>query len=224
VTVQRTFSDNDQENFDVNESNISEKSRNPSWKISLPARDDSLSQDITKSLKKHSSQISVEESGSPCLVRKASLDSGRRSKASDKNMARLLKVSYTYQPINSLSLNHQVVPMLLVVVLVFIICWTPLLVFEVLQSFDVIPNQLFDHHKHIKTVFSLLAYFNRYRKKENVPKYRFLDVSSCINPVIYGFMSASFRKSFCSSLWPRVFGSRDRRQAGKDIRGTENKR
>ena len=102
MTVQRTFSENDEESFDVNESNISEKRKNPSWNMSLSARDDSLSPDITKSLKKHSFQISVEESGSPCLVRKASLDSGRRSKASDKNMARLLKVSCTtYQQLIS---------------------------------------------------------------------------------------------------------------------------
>ena len=64
VTVQKTYSDKEEENFHVN--------------------------DITKSFKKHSSQISG--SGSPCLVRESSLDSGRGSKASDKNMARLLKV------------------------------------------------------------------------------------------------------------------------------------
>ena len=165
LTIQKTFNDNDEENCWGDESNISEMNKNPSWKVFLPTRDDSLSSDITKSLKKHSFQMSVEESGYPCLVRKTSLDSGRRSKASDKNMARLLKVICLFL-LKAHIVNHQVVPMLLVVVLVFIICWTPLLVFEVLQSFDVIPNQLFDHHKHIKTVFSLLAYFNRYRKRK----------------------------------------------------------
>ena len=42
-----------------------------------------------------------------------------------------------------------------------------------------------------------------------------------MNPVIYGFMSASFRKSFGNSMWPKVLGSQDRRQNGEEQRGTE---
>ena len=51
--------------------------------------------------------------------------------------------------------------MLLMVVVLFIICWSPLLIFDVLQSFDIIPAQLFDEYKHVKTFASLLAYLNR---------------------------------------------------------------
>merc|ERR1712227_796374 len=78
----------------------------------------------------------------------------------------------------------KILPMLIMVVLIFIICWTPLLMFNILQSFQMIPTQLFGFLKHLKTTFSLLAYSN-----------------SCINPVIYGFMSASFRQSFKDLLW-----------------------
>ena len=35
------------------------------------------------------------------------------------------------------------------------------LIFDVLQSFDIIPAQLFDEYKHVKTFASLLAYLNR---------------------------------------------------------------
>ena len=58
-------------------------------------------------------------------------------------------------------LSLQIIPMLLMVVILFIVCWSPLLIFEVLQSFNVLPTQLFDEHKHIKTSASLLAYLNR---------------------------------------------------------------
>ena len=51
--------------------------------------------------------------------------------------------------------------MLGMVVTVFIFCWTPILIFEVLQSYDIIGTQVFGSIKHTKTCFSLLAYFNR---------------------------------------------------------------
>ena len=56
----------------------------------------------------------------------------------------------------------QVVPMLGMVVTVFILCWSPILIFEVLQSYNIIGTQIFGSIKHTKTCFSLLAYFNRY--------------------------------------------------------------
>ena len=71
-----------------------------------------------------------------------------------------------------------IVPMLVMVVTVFILCWTPILIFEVtrrivhktllfiafqvLQAYAVIGAQVFGVVKHIKTVFSLLAYVNRW--------------------------------------------------------------
>jgi len=78
---------------------------------------------------------------------------------------------------------RKVVPMLAMVVLVFLLCWSPILVFELLQSFDIVHWWITGGLKHAKTCFSLLAYFN-----------------SCINPVIYGFMSRNFRQSFSEAL------------------------
>ena len=54
--------------------------------------------------------------------------------------------------------------MLLIIVFMYIFCWGPLLVFNVLQAFDVVGDTygyVMDGHKHAKTVFSLLAYLNR---------------------------------------------------------------
>merc|ERR1719336_1878870 len=84
---------------------------------------------------------------------------------------------------------RKVVPMLAMVVLVFLLCWSPILLFELLQSFDIVNWWITGGLKHTKTCFSLLAYFN-----------------SCINPVIYGFMSRNFRQSFSEALCTCTIG------------------
>ena len=78
------------------------------------------------------------------------------------NMLKVLSQSTLIFILTNLHVDpFQIVPMLVIVVLIFIACWTPLLVFNVLQSFDIIPPQLFGILKHLKTTFSLTAYFNR---------------------------------------------------------------
>ena len=89
--------------------------------------------------------------------------------------------------------------MLIIVVIVFILCWTPILIFEVLQSFDIIGTQLFGCLKHIKTFLCLLSYMNRYLKT-STPVLNLIRCS-CLNPLIYGFMSRNFRKSFTDVLF-----------------------
>ncbi|KAJ3622910.1 hypothetical protein MTP99_019181 [Tenebrio molitor] len=81
----------------------------------------------------------------------------------------------------------QVIYMLVAVVVLFAICWAPLLIDNILTAYDIIPNMRCGFLKYMYTTFHLMAYFN-----------------SCINPIIYGFMSKSFRESFklvlcCSS-------------------------
>lgn len=77
----------------------------------------------------------------------------------------------------------QVIKMLIVVVLVFVICWTPILIFNVLKAFAIIPLLNYGPMKPIKTAFHLFSYAN-----------------SCVNPIIYGFMSRNFRASFKAAL------------------------
>lgn len=79
--------------------------------------------------------------------------------------------------------TKQVIRMLVLVVILFVVCWGPLLIFNVLHSFEHIGNYLLGVEKHLKTTFSLMAYFN-----------------SCLNPIIYGFMSKNFRESFLFNI------------------------
>lgn len=77
----------------------------------------------------------------------------------------------------------QVIKMLIVVVIVFVLCWTPILIFNVLKAFSIIPALNYGAVKPIKTTFHLFSYAN-----------------SCVNPIIYGFMSRNFRASFKAAL------------------------
>ncbi|KAF5294838.1 hypothetical protein FQA39_LY00322 [Lamprigera yunnana] len=77
----------------------------------------------------------------------------------------------------------QVIYMLVAVVALFAICWGPLLIDNVLMAYNILPKQRTGYFKYMGTAFHLMAYFN-----------------SCINPIIYGFMSKNFRDSFRSVL------------------------
>ncbi|KAK1124224.1 hypothetical protein K0M31_006599 [Melipona bicolor] len=72
--------------------------------------------------------------------------------------------------------------MLVAVVVLFVICWGPILVDNMLTSYGYLPRVKAGTHKHLNTAFQLMAYFN-----------------SCINPIVYGFMSKHFRESFLSA-------------------------
>ncbi|XP_015116772.1 QRFP-like peptide receptor isoform X1 [Diachasma alloeum] len=76
----------------------------------------------------------------------------------------------------------QVVKMLVAVVVLFAICWSPMLIDNVLTAYGVLPRLKSGVIKHMNTAFQLMAYFN-----------------SCINPIIYGFMSKHFRESFLAA-------------------------
>ncbi|XP_024085853.1 trissin receptor-like [Cimex lectularius] len=79
--------------------------------------------------------------------------------------------------------ERQVIKMLVAIVIVFIVCWAPLLIDNVLTSWEVLPRLRHGALKQMATYFHLLAYFN-----------------SCVNPVVYGFMSKNFRESFSKAL------------------------
>ena len=54
--------------------------------------------------------------------------------------------------------------MLILIMLVFFICWAPILIFNLLAAFSLLgPDNMGtgDTTKHLKTVFSLMAYLNR---------------------------------------------------------------
>ncbi|XP_026675318.1 QRFP-like peptide receptor isoform X3 [Ceratina calcarata] len=83
---------------------------------------------------------------------------------------------------------RQVVKMLVAVVVLFVICWGPILMDNMLTAYGFLPRVKIGTVKHLNTAFQLMAYFN-----------------SCINPIVYGFMSKHFRESFlaaaCGGWW-----------------------
>ena len=69
--------------------------------------------------------------------------------------------------------------MLVTVIVLFVVCWGPSLIDNVLVSFGLVEQLNYGHLKHLRQTFALLSYFN-----------------SCVNPFVYAFMSRNFRKSF----------------------------
>lgn len=77
----------------------------------------------------------------------------------------------------------QVIKMLVTVIVLFAFCWGPLLINNVLVAFGLIEKYNYDHYKPMRQAFALMAYFN-----------------SCVNPIVYAFMSRNFRDSFKQTL------------------------
>nr|KAG5700080.1 hypothetical protein BaRGS_029830 [Batillaria attramentaria] len=80
--------------------------------------------------------------------------------------------------------------MLIVVVLLFAVCWGPVLINNVLVAAGVLHQYHYGYLKPLRQALFLLSYLN-----------------SCLNPFVYGFMSAhfraSFRQAFVSCCWFR---------------------
>ncbi|KAH6941319.1 hypothetical protein HPB50_016294 [Hyalomma asiaticum] len=91
----------------------------------------------------------------------------------------------------------QVIKMLILVVSLFVLCWAPILILNVLTAFGSVSALNYSYLKPLRTCFHLLSYLN-----------------SCVNPLVYGFMSRSFRVSFRDALLGCL------RQGGTPQRGT----
>ena len=77
----------------------------------------------------------------------------------------------------------QVVLMLMIVVILFAVCWTPLLINNVLTAFFVLDWLHMGYLKPMRMAFHILAFAN-----------------SSLNPWVYAFMSKNFRESFLQSI------------------------
>ena len=73
--------------------------------------------------------------------------------------------------------------MLITVIVLFVICWAPTLVDNILVSFNILSQLHLGALKPMRQAFVLLSYFN-----------------SCLNPMVYAFMSRHFRQTFKSAL------------------------
>ncbi|KAH9366169.1 hypothetical protein HPB48_018158 [Haemaphysalis longicornis] len=93
-----------------------------------------------------------------------------------------------------------VIKMLILVVSLFVISWAPILVLNVLTAFGGVSALNCSYLKPLSTTFHLLSYLN-----------------SCVNPLVYGFMSRSFRCSFRDTLLG-CLGQRGGPQRGATMR------
>ncbi|XP_019880303.1 QRFP-like peptide receptor isoform X2 [Aethina tumida] len=114
------------------------------------------------------------------LTRNHTVHGNSREDSELGNLKRSSKLKHTR---DDTQMVKQVICMLIAVVVVFAICWTPLLVDNVLMAFDILPALRGGSLKQMNTAFHLMAYCN-----------------SSLNPIIYGFMSRSFRKGFLRTL------------------------
>ncbi|XP_076545271.1 pyroglutamylated RF-amide peptide receptor-like [Osmia lignaria lignaria] len=77
----------------------------------------------------------------------------------------------------------QVMKMLVAMGVVFTVCWGPVLIDNTLTAYSVLPQVKQGMYIHFNTAFQLMAFYN-----------------SCVNPIIYAFISNQFRKSFLSAF------------------------
>ena len=84
--------------------------------------------------------------------------------------------------------------MLVAVIAIFVLCWAPLLVSNVLTAFHLLHHLNYGYLKPLRQAFYLMAYAN-----------------SCLNPIIYGFMSRHFRQTFVHAICSCLRGRRQSR-------------
>ena len=73
--------------------------------------------------------------------------------------------------------------MLVSIIMLFTVCWGPSLIDNVLIAFGQVNRLNYGNLKYMRQAFSLMSYFN-----------------SCVNPIVYAFMSKNFRDSFRYAL------------------------
>ncbi|ESO84146.1 hypothetical protein LOTGIDRAFT_108200 [Lottia gigantea] len=81
------------------------------------------------------------------------------------------------QSAESVRAKKRVTRMVIIVVVLFAVCWLPIQVILVIQKFGTYPTDIF--YIGLQMASNCLAYMN-----------------SCVNPILYAFLSENFRRSF----------------------------
>lgn len=109
-------------------------------------------------------------------------NNGLYEQRSAKIVFLILEIQYfgsVYHDLTVASFMLQVIKMLAAVVILFAICWGPIMLNNLLVALDVLELLHRGSLKPIRQTLSLMSYAN-----------------SCINPIVYGFMSKNFRATF----------------------------
>ncbi|ALC49137.1 maker320 [Drosophila busckii] len=78
--------------------------------------------------------------------------------------------------------KRRVTRMVVVVVLAFAICWLPIHVILVMKALDMYGGS------HLSVIIQIISHVLAY-------------TNSCINPILYAFLSDNFRKAFRKVVW-----------------------
>ncbi|XP_053394300.1 QRFP-like peptide receptor [Mercenaria mercenaria] len=79
--------------------------------------------------------------------------------------------------------KKQVIKMLVAIIIIFVVCWAPITFNNLLVAFKILPGLHIGQFKYMREAFHIMSYAN-----------------SCVNPIVYGFMSKNFRQTFVKSL------------------------
>ncbi|KAL8618630.1 hypothetical protein ACOMHN_015740 [Nucella lapillus] len=109
-----------------------------------------------------------------------------------QSRVRMCHFRHGRQMVEERETRRQVVGMLATVVLLFALCWAPILTNNVLTAWGYLHPLHYGYLKPMRQAFFLLSYLN-----------------SCLNPVVYAFFSHNFRQSFklaiCACLRGKAF-------------------
>ena len=75
--------------------------------------------------------------------------------------------------------RKQIIKMLIYIIAIFFLSWSPLTINNLLVSFKILPNVNHGILWYLRISFFVLSYVN-----------------SCVNPIVYSFMSKNFREAF----------------------------
>lgn len=92
--------------------------------------------------------------------------------------------------------------MLLCVVCIFFVCWSPIIVNNLLVSVEVLPALNFGYLWHVRITILLMSYVN-----------------SCVNPIVYALMSKNFREGF-KQIFNNLFCSRSNQDSRRGQRAS----
>ncbi len=81
--------------------------------------------------------------------------------------------------------------MLICLVVIFFVSWSPIILNNLLVSFEVLPNLNWGPLWYLRLTFYALSYIN-----------------SCSNPIVYALMSMKFREAY-RNLFNKMFGNID---------------
>ena len=88
--------------------------------------------------------------------------------------------------------------MLILVVILFLLCWGPRLIMEIIIKFDFISS-----YNHIIYTLRIIFYLLPF-------------IHSCLNPIVYGLMSTKFRRRMILCLQKRCICMKCRRQMSRE--------